>query len=60
MRNQNISTEIVGDLTNNVSKNQEVPDEANANNEEKFRGSPYAVATLDGTIMLVQNEIILW
>lgn len=46
MRNQNISTEIIGDL-----RSLEGVD---------VRGRPYAVATLDGTIMLVQDEIILW
>ncbi|XP_060520130.1 KICSTOR complex protein ITFG2-like [Cylas formicarius] len=48
MRNQNISTEILGDLK--TSDDQE--------NSNKSR--PYAVATLDGTIMLVQDEVILW
>lgn len=47
MRNQNISTEIIGDL-------KVLPQDDNK------RGAPYAVATLDGTIMLVQEEIILW
>ncbi|KAF5286082.1 hypothetical protein FQA39_LY16428 [Lamprigera yunnana] len=44
-RNQNISTEIVGDIINK---------------REDRRGHPYTVATLDGTIMLVYDEIILW
>lgn len=51
MRNQNISTEILGDFK---CLNQE----SDGNVEQK--GPPYAVATLDGTIMLVQDEVILW
>lgn len=47
MRNQNISTEIIGDLKTLESGTE-------------IKGRPYAVATLDGTIMLVQDEIILW
>lgn len=47
MRNQNISTEIIGDLKTLESG-------------PEIKGRPYAVATLDGTIMLVQDEIILW
>ncbi|XP_014468073.1 PREDICTED: integrin-alpha FG-GAP repeat-containing protein 2-like [Dinoponera quadriceps] len=39
--------------------------DGNANNdtiasESAPRGKPYALATLDGTIMLVQDEVILW
>lgn len=49
MRNQNISTEIIGDLRS-----------LEGMAAEQVRGRPYAVATLDGTIMLVQDEIILW
>lgn len=51
MRNQNISTEIVGDLKNDSDRKD---------GAVKTKDLPYAVATLDGTIMLVQNEIILW
>lgn len=51
MRNQNISTEIIGDLK--TIQAEEDPEKA-------IKGRPYAVATLDGTIMLVQDEIILW
>lgn len=29
-------------------------------NEGSLKGKPYALATLDGTIMLVKDEIILW
>ncbi|XP_056631060.1 KICSTOR complex protein ITFG2-like isoform X1 [Diorhabda sublineata] len=58
MRNQNISTEILGDLQcsqyNNV-ENFETSQEGST-----AKGKPYALATLDGTIMLVQDEVILW
>ncbi|KAF5297396.1 hypothetical protein FQR65_LT01327 [Abscondita terminalis] len=42
-RNQNISTEIVGNLIS-----------------DKKDGNSYTVATLDGTIMMVHEENILW
>ncbi|KAK3917380.1 KICSTOR complex protein ITFG2 [Frankliniella fusca] len=45
MRNPNVSTEILGDI------------ETGHNND---KGSPFAVATLDGTLMLVHNDEILW
>ena len=45
MRNPNVSSEILGDIET-------------GHKEEK--GSPFAVATLDGTLMLVQNDDILW
>jgi len=48
MRNPNASTEIVG----NISQGIDMCDEN--------KGSVYAVATLDGTLMLVQDEQILW
>ncbi|XP_023015849.2 KICSTOR complex protein ITFG2 [Leptinotarsa decemlineata] len=51
MRNQNISTEILGDLRN--------PQHADENNPSR-NGMPYALATLDGTIILVKDEVILW
>ncbi|XP_076264137.1 KICSTOR complex protein ITFG2-like [Rhynchophorus ferrugineus] len=52
MRNQNISTEIIGDLkVSNINQ---------GSNTDMSKNTPYAIATLDGTIMLVQNEIILW
>ncbi|KAK4873271.1 hypothetical protein RN001_015300 [Aquatica leii] len=44
-RNQNISTEIVGNLSTK---------------KDERKGNSYTVATLDGTIMLVHDEIILW
>ncbi|KAK5640395.1 hypothetical protein RI129_011206 [Pyrocoelia pectoralis] len=47
-RNQNISTEIVGDLIKKKSS------------ECTKKGRPYSVATLDGTIMLVHDDIITW
>ncbi|XP_011163227.1 KICSTOR complex protein ITFG2 isoform X2 [Solenopsis invicta] len=52
---------------NNVSKsNQEgtIKDDTDSNNDvisgNISKGKPYALATLDGTIMLVQDEVILW
>lgn len=73
MRNQNISTEIAGNLKtiNDVHLNSDADSEGGSNGstaksinstekESVPKGSPYAVATLDGTIMLVQDEIILW
>lgn len=70
MRNQNISTEIMGDLKTSseasgkleqsgASSSSSSKDEAKEK-ENVAKGPPYAVATLDGTIMLVQDEIILW
>lgn len=53
MRNSNISTEILGDLRPPVHKKTET-------SQCNFKGPPYALATLDGTIMLVQDEVILW
>ncbi|XP_049787294.1 KICSTOR complex protein ITFG2-like [Schistocerca cancellata] len=48
MRNPNVSTEIVGDI--------EPPEVAKKSPKTKR----YAVATLDGTLMLVEDEEILW
>lgn len=48
MRNPNVSTEILG----NISQGAAAADGS--------RGALYAVATLDGTLMLVQDEQILW
>lgn len=53
MRNQNISTEILGDLKSSSHKNTD-------SGHSTTTGPPYALATLDGTIMLVQDEVILW
>ncbi|XP_050302209.1 KICSTOR complex protein ITFG2-like isoform X2 [Anthonomus grandis grandis] len=53
MRNQNISTEIIGDLKCRCKKNNNL-----AITDQK--SCPYALATLDGSIMLVQDEVILW
>ncbi|KAJ1521491.1 hypothetical protein ONE63_003156 [Megalurothrips usitatus] len=45
MRNPNVSTEILGDIRSGRNE----------------KGSPFAVATLDGTLMLVHNDDeILW
>ncbi|CAH1991108.1 unnamed protein product [Acanthoscelides obtectus] len=58
MRNPNISTEILGDL-----KCLHGPKDENGKRDLQqgaMTGRPYALATLDGTIMLVQDEVILW
>ncbi|KAJ8982298.1 hypothetical protein NQ317_001158 [Molorchus minor] len=65
MRNQNISTEILGDLKSpNEDSTEKSKSTSSIEKSETSRstssGRPYAVATLDGTIMLVQDEIILW
>lgn len=54
--------------SNHISKlNQQegiIKEDTDSNNdtisENTPKGKPYALATLDGTIMLVQDEIILW
>ncbi len=51
MRNINISSIIIGNLTTNKVKRSP------ANSEN---GSFYAIATLDGTLMLVKKEEIIW
>lgn len=50
-------------ITVNVNQNEEKDkstSEYAASGENVPKGKPYALATLDGTIMLVQDEIILW
>lgn len=49
MRNPDISTEILGDINSPANESP-----------SSGQSRPYAVATLDGTIMLVQDEVILW
>ena len=46
MCNQNVSTEILGGIR--------------ADNNDTISSSRYAVATLDGILMLVQDENVLW
>ena len=66
MRNQNISTEILGDFKTGNAGNLENSHDSTKiaqksdENSQVTRRCPYAVATLDGTIMLVQDEVILW
>ncbi|KAG5894209.1 hypothetical protein JTB14_038379 [Gonioctena quinquepunctata] len=55
MRNQNISTEILGNLQSSQNENCN-----NGDKDSSSIGVPYALATLDGTIILVKDEIILW
>ncbi|KAL0127010.1 hypothetical protein PUN28_005386 [Cardiocondyla obscurior] len=55
--NKSASTEKTreeGSTKQNTDLNNEV------RNENGLKGKPYALATLDGTIMLVQDEVILW
>lgn len=45
----------------NVNQHEKKDEDSNTtDNESILKGKPYALATLDGTIMLVQDEIILW
>ncbi|XP_063995867.1 KICSTOR complex protein ITFG2-like isoform X3 [Diachasmimorpha longicaudata] len=44
----------------NYSVREDVENLEDNNNEDSFESKPYALATLDGTIMLVKDEIILW
>ncbi|KAJ8952025.1 hypothetical protein NQ318_023466 [Aromia moschata] len=64
MRNQNISTEILGDLKCShdgcEKSNTSFSSQKTETSKTSTKGRPYAVATLDGTIMLVQDEVILW
>ncbi|KAK9720116.1 Integrin-alpha FG-GAP repeat-containing protein 2 [Popillia japonica] len=61
MRNPNISSEILGDVRTIPNLNNSTDsDRSDRNNGGKVRGNPYAIATLDGTIMLLQDEVILW
>lgn len=49
------------DDTNNMNENLKKDDSSTSTNSESCsKGKPYALATLDGTIMLVQDEVILW
>ncbi|KAG8287756.1 integrin alpha FG-GAP repeat-containing protein 2 [Homalodisca vitripennis] len=47
MRNPSISTEIIADVSEGPESTKE-------------KGLPYVVATLDGTLMFVKNEEIIW
>ena len=52
------------DNSNNYNKEDlkgknKIETDANIQNNS-FQGKPYALATLDGTIMLVKDEVILW
>ncbi|XP_044750149.1 KICSTOR complex protein ITFG2 isoform X1 [Coccinella septempunctata] len=58
MRNRNISTEILGDFRTSRSKID--GEEIGVGESRTDLARPYALATLDGTIMLVRNEVILW
>lgn len=63
MRNQNISTEIIGDLkcsnSDTIEKTGNL-EHSDDSGQSEYKSRPYALATLDGSIMLVQDEVILW
>lgn len=44
----------------NCAKSKSQDHDNSEKNTENLSGKSYALATLDGTIMLVRNEIILW
>lgn len=50
MRNFSISSEIIGNL---MMKNI-------LSDKAEKEGTAYAVATLDGTLMLIHNEEVIW
>lgn len=61
-RYKDFSSEDIND-NNNIEglKSKDRADcEANVEKDSSLQGKPYALATLDGTIMLVKDEIILW
>lgn len=45
---------------NQHKKHDKKTDDTITNENDSKKGKPYALATLDGTIMLVQDEVILW
>lgn len=64
MRNQNISTEILGDIRCSMNDSgvsfDKISTTSQRSSSSTTKGKPYALATLDGTILLVQDEVILW
>jgi len=59
--NNNNSSNNNNNTINTNQKEGEDKDSADASTSETVtKGKPYALATLDGTIMLVQDEVILW
>ncbi|KAL6266357.1 hypothetical protein P5V15_003212 [Pogonomyrmex californicus] len=57
--NQNNSNNNNSNNANQDVKNDTDSDDV-VDHENAPKGKPYALATLDGTIMLVQDEVILW
>ena len=54
---------LQGNIDNNNEEGLKGPDKAEGEANTKkgsSQGKPYALATLDGTIMLVKDEVILW
>ncbi|XP_018321786.1 KICSTOR complex protein ITFG2 [Agrilus planipennis] len=60
MRNQIVHTEILGDLNNPRILIDKHLQETSHDLDNCSKSKPYSLATLDGTIMLVQDEVILW
>ncbi|XP_070164194.1 KICSTOR complex protein ITFG2 [Polyergus mexicanus] len=60
-KNKNKSNNNNND-TSNMNQHEKKDNKSNnkISSESAPKGKPYALATLDGTIMLVQDEIILW
>jgi len=56
--NNNNNSDSSNTITNKKNKDKNLHD--GIISESAPKGKPYALATLDGTIMLVQDEIILW
>ena len=51
-----MTTEILGSF----AVEPDFPDDLNPDLDEKKQPLPYAIATLDGTIIFAKNEDVLW
>ncbi|KAL2723927.1 KICSTOR complex protein ITFG2-like [Vespula squamosa] len=58
--NSNKNNNINNNNNTEVQNENNKDDELDESKENSSRGKPYALATLDGTIMLVKDENILW
>ncbi|XP_011630167.1 KICSTOR complex protein ITFG2-like [Pogonomyrmex barbatus] len=62
--NNKIDSSNQNNNNNSNNVNQDVKNDTDSDDvvdhENAPKGKPYALATLDGTIMLVQDEVILW
>ncbi|XP_050448485.1 KICSTOR complex protein ITFG2-like isoform X2 [Cataglyphis hispanica] len=60
-KNKNKSININNNTSNmNQHEKKDYKSNNKISSENAPKGKPYALATLDGTIMLVQDEVILW